>query len=422
MSNNKNHIRIFEHQTLKLNQVLDGICFDTPKLKALQNFYGEKGVPYYSLINNGIKFCQYVGVIQVGTLSIEVLPKVENKTEDKQKATWQKMLIDMLKAVGIFSVHAPSQASLNLKSNSLLDLYFELFIQEIEYLLHKGLIKKYRKTESNLYALKGNLQFNKHIQQNLVHQERFYVKHSSYDTENIWHKILYKALKLIKLINTNQQLQSRIGALLLHFPEMPDIKITEAVFEKLLFDRKTIPYQKAIEIAQLLLLKYHPDIQSGKNHVLALMFDMNLLWERFVFVSLKKHLKEAQITPQLPRHFWQSSQNLRSTIVKPDIYIKYNEVAYILDTKWKDISDYNPSAEDLRQMYVYHEFYNAEKVALVYPSSISENKQKGGFFYDTQKNKSKKECSIVLLKVEPSIKNWQETICKNIQEWIAGKK
>ncbi|WP_348825710.1 5-methylcytosine restriction system specificity protein McrC [Flavobacterium aestuarii] len=82
---------------------------------------------------------------------------------------------------------------------------------------------------------------------------------------------------------------SRIRVLLLHFHEMPDIKVSNTTFEKLIYNRKNQHYEKAIEIAELLLLKYHLDVSKGRNLVLTLMFDMNMLWEQFIYVSLKKN-------------------------------------------------------------------------------------------------------------------------------------
>ena len=66
------HITVFEHQVIKLNQEIDGVLFDSTRLKGLQSYYGENGVPYYSLIHNGVRFNEFVGVIQVGETIIEV--------------------------------------------------------------------------------------------------------------------------------------------------------------------------------------------------------------------------------------------------------------------------------------------------------------------------------------------------------------
>ena len=415
MRHNNKNITLFEHQSIKLNQVIDGIRFDETMLKALQNHYGDKGVPYFSLIHNGIKFNEFVGVIQVNDTVIEVLPKADNQFAGPyEKSKWQEILIDMLLTVGIFDIHAPSRSSLKIKPNSILDLYFELFINETEYLLHSGLVKQYRKIDCNASALKGNLNFSQHIQQNLTHRERFYVRQTTYDTEHKVHMILSKAIKLLRHINTNAKLHNRLGALSLNFPEMPDISVTETTFEKIVFNRKNQSYKNAIEIARLLLMRYHPNVSRGKDYLLALMFDMNFLWERFIYASLCKHKNSnTTITSQTSKHFWKPQLGNRSSI-RPDIVIsKDTEQCIVLDTKWKNLNGYNPNVEDLRQMFVYHQYYNAKKVALVYPGQATE--KRSGYFIDPSSAElTDMECSVISFKVETNIKNWQLQIANDI--------
>jgi 5-methylcytosine-specific restriction enzyme subunit McrC len=423
LSQNSKHITVFEHQAIKLNQEIDGVVFDEPRLKALQRYYGDKGVPYFSLIHNGIRFNEYVGVIQVGETVIEVLPKADYFFAGKnEKNKWRRILIDMLFAVGVFDIHAPSSSSLKLKPNSILDLYFELFVKEVEYLLHNGLVKQYRKKEGNVNALKGSLQFGKHIQQNLTHQERFYVRHTTYDFEHKLHFILCKTINLLKQINTNVGLHSRIGALSLHFPEMPEIKVTEATFEKLVFTRKTQSYKRAIDIAKLLLLQFHPDVRKGRNSVLALMFDMNVLWEQFVYASLRKYkVATTIITAQTSKYFWKPHSGYRSKM-RPDIVLNKDKAdCVVLDTKWKILNGYNPSPDDLRQMYVYHEYYEAKKVALVYPG-IKTSKSSGVYLDPKTSIEIDKECSIISLSVEPNVnlQQWQRNICTHIEGWMCS--
>ncbi len=395
------------------------MTFDLNNLKALQSYFGEKGVPYFSLIHNGIRFNEYVGVIQVGNTVIEVLPKADNDIAGTfEKKRWRDILIDMLFAVGLFDIHATSSSSLKLKSNSILDLYFELFINEVEYLLNSGLVKQYRNEEGNVTALKGSLKFGKHIQQNLTHQERFYVSNTTFDLEHKFHFIIYKTIRLLKHINTNAAIHSRIGALLLNFPEMSDLKVSESTFDRIVYNRKTLIYKKSIDIARLLLLHYHPDVRKGKDHVLALMFDMNYLWEQFVYVSLKNYKESSTtITAQTSKFFWKPKTGYRSKI-RPDIVVNKDKAnCVVLDTKWKNLNGYNPSPDDLRQMFVYHEYYNAQRVALVYPGSVTEINS-GTYFDPKTCKESGKECSIISLSVEPEIRKWQKNIYTEFQNWM----
>lgn len=415
MKGTRQHIKVFEHQAITLNEVFEnGVVFDKKKLDAFENFFG-KGQPYYSLIRNGVQFNEYVGAIQVGHTLVEVLPKADKRKIDASvKNTWRQVLINMLRVVHGFTIKAPSSSHLKVRNNSVLDLYFEMFVKEVEYLLYRGLAKKYHQKEGNLLALKGRLLFNKHISKNLIHKERFYTQYTAYDTEHMLHIIIYQTLLVLKRINTNAALISRINAILLNFPEMPQYKLNERSFESIQFNRKTKAYEQAIKIARLILLQYHPDISRGRDDVLALMFDMNLLWEQFVLISLKKN-KSIKVKGQNSKYFWKPTGGRRRTI-RPDITVSLGDNSYVLDTKWK-LVDRKPSIEDIRQMYVYHHYFNAAKVALLYPGV-------GGYlsgrFTDIHNPNrlSNNECGLMFTEVRRDVKEWQEQIGKEVMDWI----
>ncbi len=68
---------------------------------------------------------------------------------------------------------------------------------------------------------------------------------------------------------------------------------------------------------------------------------------------------------------------------KPDIIIEIDQKSvFILDTKWKIVSD-RPSEDDLRQMFAYNRLFGTKQAYLVYPG---ENKEIRGEFYDILEN------------------------------------
>jgi 5-methylcytosine-specific restriction enzyme subunit McrC len=335
-------------------------------------------VPYYNLIHNGISFNNYVGVLQVNDITIEVLPKID-KLENIEKYEWRNHLINLLHYTGEIEVDATEFSNLKMNKLSLLELYFSIFVKECEYLLYRGLIKKYRKQEGNLYSLKGTLQFGKNIRQNLVHAERFYTKHTVYDKQHLLHQILVEAMNIIQLVSNSSNIHTSINKLFLNFPEQERLKVTENTFTKIVFDRKTEPYKKAINIAKMILLNYHPDINKGGNNVLALFFDMNLLWEKYVAKILRTHLpNEFEIKTQNKKLFWES-KDVPDANIKPDILIlKNDKVEKILDTKWKLPYDNRPSDDDLKQMFSYNKIFEGTESWLLYPND--ENISKKGKF------------------------------------------
>lgn len=414
MSKSDRHITVYEHQSLRTDYGEPRISTDL--FEALERYHGDS-TPFFKLIRNGVQFNEHVGVIQVGSTLIEVLPKADRNDDTTD---WQTVLIGMMQAVYGFDIKSTGHGDLRLKHNSILHLYFEMFIKEVEYLLHTGLAKQYRQTEGNVTALKGRLMFAQQIRHNHTHQERFYVRHTTYDVEHTLHQILYKTLRLLRQINVHPDLHSRIGALLLHFPEMPDLRVTQSTFDRLVFNRKTQHYEKAIDIARLLLLNYHPDVSRGSQNVLALMFDMNKLWEQFVLVSLRRFkpasLEGVSIHGQYRKGFWKPDSGRMSTL-QPDIWIEKEEGSIVLDTKWKNIGTGNPSPEDLRQMYVYCDYFEAQKVALIYPGK-AESSAKGEYLdYKTGREGSGKSCGVIFLPVMQDIRLWQKGISSQIEQW-----
>ncbi|BDC98860.1 5-methylcytosine restriction system specificity protein McrC [Persicobacter psychrovividus] len=80
----------------------------------------------------------------------------------------------------------------------------------------------------------------------------------------------------------------------------------------------------------------------------------------------------------------------------------------VLDTKWKNIGGQAPSSEDLRQMYVYADYYGASRTALVYPGI--EDKRIHGQFQRLFDEQEEKICEIIQLAPRGDLKEWEEGV------------
>lgn len=359
-------IQVFEHSFLSIGEQ----GFEKRYFKALSKLNELHNYKYFDLKHNGIVFKQFVGVIQIDSLTIEILPKIDRyETENiTNKNKWQKVLIEMLRVTRKLKIKQVGQANVSKQSIHLLDIYFEWFLSEVQLLIHQGLIKQYYQQTGNVKALKGKLEFAGHIQKNLVHKERFYTIHQVYDKDHLIHQILGQALDIIAHLSKGSYLYNKCKTLHLDFPEVKAIKANENTFSKISQSRKTAPYQTALAIARPIILNYAPNISSGSENMLALLFDMNSLWEEYVLIKLKHAAMESQnrieVYGQDSKAFW------NGITIRPDIVLKKNdEVALIIDTKWKNIDLSQPSTHDLRQMYVYNEYWKSEKALLLYPSN-----------------------------------------------------
>jgi len=352
---------------------------------------------YFEAIRNGVKFKNYVGVIQIGNVTIEILPKTDkHAASENERGLWHTVLLKMLAQCKKIKVDSVSKATLKKRHHSLLDLYFDLFLDEVNMLLNRGLIKQYRKQSGNVLALKGRLEFSNNIQHNLVHKQRFYTNHQVYDYSHLINQIVLKALLTLKKISNNISINDKIERILSCFPDVKEIKINKSHFDKLTANRKTTDYQEAIKIAKMILLNYSPDIKGGSENMLALLFDMNKLWEEYVYRMLAKtQTNNLKVKFQNRKQFWETK------VIKPDIVLEKieedNTVSkYVIDTKWKIINPKKPGDNDLKQMYAYNMYWEANKSMLLYPTSE---------FYETDFGKfhkgrtEKNQCKLGFIKV-----------------------
>lgn len=381
----KESIQVFEHSFLPIGE--NG--FEKRHFVALSKINALHNYQYFDLKHNGVVFKQFVGVIQADNLTIEILPKIDSyESEDQENKTkWQKVLIEMLRVTKKLKIQQAGQANVSRQSIHLLDIYFEWFLNEVQLLIHQGLIKQYYKEKGNVKALKGKLEFAGHIQKNLVHKERFYTTHQVYDKDHLIHQILGQTLGIIATLSKGNSLYGKCKTIQLDFPEVKSIQANENTFSKIPKSRKTAPYETALSIARLIILNYAPNVCGGSENMLALLFDMNNLWEEYILVRLKQACqnKDIQVYGQNSTGFW------NGITIRPDIVLekKINDTekeVLVIDTKWKNIEQSQPSTHDLRQMYVYNEFWKSTRAMLLYPSQITSLHSERFILFDDNKH------------------------------------
>ena len=405
MRSGSNTITAYEYDTLRSE-------LTAAQLAALQRYHGVGECPYYALVHKGIKLRGFVGVLRVGELTLEVLPKADRNSEATE---WRRRLLDMLRVVHRLKPTAPSTAALHLRPDAILHLYFELFVNEVEQLLRQGLFRSYQCERTNATALSGRLLFAEHLRHNLVHRERFFVERDRYDFANTLNRVLLTALQLVRRLNRQPELAGRIRTLEEAFPPIREIRVSQGLFDRLKLTRQTKTYGPALQIARLLLLRYHPGLRGGKEEVLALLFRMDQLWEEFLLISLRRYLpEEYTVAKERGRQYWET-RGFASTI-EPDIMIRRaGEVVAILDAKWKT-PELRPSPGDLQQLYTYAHFHGAEWVALVYPRVDGRGDIVGSF------RKSGVRGDMVFVPVPRvaghSVQFWMQSISDSIRDWL----
>jgi 5-methylcytosine-specific restriction enzyme subunit McrC len=358
------NITVFEHQVLKVGtKGFTQKHFESLSKWLFKNQTTEDNSQYFSLVDHGLKFKSWVGILQIGNTYIEVLPKISNQNDSPEvRNEWRNRLCRMLCVTKALDIRQTENTNQSTFEHTLWEIFYRYYLSLVQDLIKSGLIKSYRHEEANRTALRGKLLFSKQITKNLIHQEKFYTDASVYNRDSLLNQVILKALKII---STSPLIFNDAKSILETFEDIQDIvskKINWEKVELLKKERKTEKYQYALSFAELIIKGTNPDLNSGFYSVTGIMFDMNALFEKYVAQRMS-HFFPNKIFAQKGRRFWETR------LAIPDIiYKKNNNESIIFDTKWKKLTNKTDiSSGDIFQQYVYCKLFSAKKAFLIYP-------------------------------------------------------
>ncbi len=394
---------------LRLGDAPEGVPFTEARWQVLVQLHPQLPRPYYTLTHRGIKLSHYVGVLKTPNFTLEVLPKAD---AHPVPAVWRRLLIDMVATCASLSVNHAAVATPSFRADSLLEVYLLDFLNQMERLLRQGLIKQYQSVAENCFAAKGRLRFAQQVRRNAVHQERFFVEHAVHSIDHPLHQLLKKALRVVANASSNPSIKQRTRHLLLSLAPVSDASSERLASARITFDRHTERYRTAVTAAQQILAASFSHVYQGNTHQgFAFMLDMNRLFEEFVYRRLQR-LSTAHgfsVHRQTTQSLW------GTTKARPDILVKFSEGQknVVVDTKWKVLVQARPSAEDLHQIYVYNQLFEAERGILLYPR-VHDLSQRQHRFRRAGPHPQPK-CTLSTLPTpskRESIRNWTNSCCR----------
>ena len=321
----------------------------------------------------------YVGLIQTkdGT-TIEILPKIQELSEDESK----NILIKMLKTLKKSPFKNVNTAHLQSSKMPLLEIFITMFLEELAVLVRKGIKSDYITKEENLPFLKGKLKVGEQIKKNSIHQERFYVQYQEFLSDRAENRLIKTTLHYLYKKSHTTKNQQHIREFLFVFDEISTCKDIKNDFLHVKPNRQMKEYKQILLWCKTFLLENAFSPYKGDDIAFALLFDMNLLFESYVGAYLKKKGLHVSLQDR-GKHLVEEP---RKFALKPDIVVtcKTNsEKLIIADTKWKIIKEEKDiSQSDMYQLFAYGKKYANQTLYLIYPRDGTEQ-PKLNYCYET---------------------------------------
>lgn len=310
----------------------------------------------------------YVGLIETndGT-TIEILPKIADNEDVK---TSREVLCKMLKTLRDVPFRNFGFAHLKSTNMPLMEIFISMFLDELSILVKKGIKSDYIPKEENLKFLKGKLNIGKHIKQNYIHKERFFVEFDEYSKDRVENRLIKTTLFLLLKKSKSNKNQLQIRKFLTIFDEVSVSSSPKADFTKIKINREMKHYESTILWCKIFLANNSFSNYKGNDIAFALLFNMNELFESYVGAYCKKHFKDVELKPSGVYLVEKPDKKFQ---LKPDIKI---DEKCILDTKWKVIKEEKDiSQADMYQLYAYGKKFGIENLYLIYPKMNDEQER-----------------------------------------------
>lgn len=362
-------LKVLEHQKIHIRKKRD--------LNKLQISYSDAEIIKAVDQKNGFIFKwgndyvipqQWVGLISCKDFSIEILPKISDINELEKSC---EILYKMLEVVYDVPIKNGINAKVKLIQNGLIELFITNYIEYIKKYIQSGPILDYKKNIKNLKAVKGNIIFSAQINHNAINLTKFMCKYSKMDMDNKYNQIIKLTLIKMKNLSRNNINKKMIQELLQVFDSVKlNINLD---YKNIYVDKTHYRLKDIIKLSQLFLDNCSASLTYGNYNIVSLLFDMNKLFEKYIYTQLKKIYKQ-NIWYQYSKEFLLKDvkTGIKKVNLKPDMYLKLENFNIIIDTKWKRMDNTTIKESDAYQMNAYLSVLNnTKKCIVIYPKSYN---------------------------------------------------
>lgn len=382
-------IEVIEHQKIKIGRKFDSILnqITSEDAEYLRQLEIKQEKQIFKWGHGTVSPQQWVGVISVPSGSIEILPKIAENGNLEQS---REILVHMLQVVHDVPTRKNIRSNLKYGTQGFLDVLIFLFLTELEKQIRHGMYKTYQKHTQNLYSIKGTVDYSENLRRNSLLKNKFVCNYSKFTEDNLLNQIIKFTLLCLSKVTLTQRNKTLIKRLSVHFDSVSEKKIIENDIDGIVFHRNNLRFEETLNFCRLFLKGLSLELKSGELEIEFMLFDMNQLFERYIYKMFKKALKNGKVLYQNKKNYMLSESygNKSKVQLKPDLILSYQNKTVVLDTKWKIMSGF-ADEKDVYQMNAYLDCIpQLEEGILLYPKSTRNDKIVNDYMIKGTTNKS----------------------------------
>lgn len=370
MQINRNRMQLHEFERVSLKK------FSKNEVAYLKKLNRSQKCEIVRLNIEYVQARQYVGFVKVKKRCIEVIPKIFKNNPESDL----HFLLYLLEYTKKLSLKSLPVSLFQKRKDNFFEVLITVFAHNLHQLLHYDIKKNYIDVERKTRFLKGKLLVHKQITQNFKDRSRFCCCFDEFTENTILNQTLKYVCSMLSSATNNPSNRKLLRECLIFLSDVEYKPITLDKAKRIHFSRLNYEYKPVIELCKLFLSSMSLSLSSGRLETFAFMFDMNRLFEEFIYEFMKENqrklgLKKVRAQGRVGRLF--NEFNMYYDILIEDY--QGNEI--LIDTKYKtpdqDTNHYGLSQADFYQMFAYSQSQNKkyQDIILLYPEATAVESQ-----------------------------------------------
>lgn len=317
---------------------------------------------------SGIETTSWVGVIKYKNTHFQILPKLICNNGDKENIL--KNLIYMLSYTKKLDIKTSNEARLSTAKNPFIEILIREYAKSLFECLKRLTPNKYVREEDNLSYLKGKIKFTENSRHNSSNQAKFYCEYDEFSENNILNQLFLFVSTCLYNISNDSNNKKTLKFIMNYYSDIKLVRFDKFNAEKIKLSRNQELFKKPFNLAKMFVEKTSVDLSKNKFENITLIWDMNKLFEEFVFEIMKKNESElgCKLTAQRGRKLLVGDTSKKRNTFVDIIIEKINGEKIVLDTKYKKfVSSDDFSNADVFQVSTYCLLHKAKHAILLYP-------------------------------------------------------
>ncbi len=344
------------YQELGLNQ---------EQAKKFQQFLADKKLSQaIDFQLDGISTCAHVGLIRFADFQLNILPKIIGEED----SVCLENLMFMLRYTNKLEIHPLETAQITSTRQPFLEILITHYANILLNALSRHIPHKYETFEDNLSTIKGKICFPQHFKQNAANSAKIYCQFDEFTPNNLLNQTLLFVTHALQGLTQCQGTRNRLAKIKAIYEDVDLRVVFYNQTKKIILNRNQTIFKDPLALARLFLQHCSISLHNHTFSNLAILFDMNKLFEEFVATALSK-VFPGQVKAQKERTIIESIAGHPNTqyTIRPDILFRNDT---IIDTKYKilDLPNNKPSEADIYQMLTYNRFFKRRNIILCYPT------------------------------------------------------